>query len=128
MAHPLFPRIWRPDAGEEVWNARQATCASSAIWRLSCIMAVAMLLLTADLRAQTATVIGTITYQNGKPAVNVFVSIGGQYRYTDVGGRYKLDGVAQGPQQMTIKSGQSVLLQEQVNITGTTMTVDRVLP
>ena len=43
-------------------------------------------------------------------------------------GRYKLDGVAQGPQQMTIKSGQSVLLQEQVNITGTTMTVDRVLP
>jgi hypothetical protein len=128
MRHRFFPKIWRPDAGGEVWNARQANCASVAIWKLSCMMAVAMLLLPADLHAQTATVIGTITYQNGKPAVNVFISIDGQYRYTDVGGRYKLDSVPQGAQQMTIKNGQTVLLQEQVNIAGATMMVDRVLP
>jgi hypothetical protein len=87
-----------------------------------------VLLLTADLRAQTSTVIGTITYHNRKPAVNVYVSIGGRYRYTDVGGRYKLEGVPQGRQHMTIKSGQRILWQGEVNINGTIATVDRALP
>jgi hypothetical protein len=60
--------------------------------------------------------------------VNVFVSIGGRYRYTDVGGRYKIQGVPQGRQHMTIKSGQIILWQGDVNINGTVATVDRVLP
>jgi len=92
------------------------------------VLVAAILLLAADLRAQSSTVIGTIAYHNRKPAVNVFVSIGGRYRYTDVGGRYKIEGVPQGRQHMTIKSGQRILWQGDVNISGTIATVDRVLP
>ena len=86
------------------------------------------LLLAADLHAQTSTVIGTITYHNGKPAVNVYVSIAGRYRYTDVGGRYKIEGVPQGHQQMTIKTGKKILWQGDAIINGTIATVNRVLP
>jgi len=87
-----------------------------------------ILLLAADLHAQTSTVIGTITYHNGKPAVNVYVSIAGRYRYTDVGGRYKIEGVPQGHQQMTIKTGKKILWQGDAIINGTIATVNRVLP
>jgi len=90
-------------------------------------LAVAILLLAADLHAQTSIVIGTITNRNHKPAVNVLVSIGGRYRYTDVGGRYKLEGVPRGQQHMTIKKGQRILWQGDVNISGTTATVDQTL-
>ncbi len=91
-------------------------------------MAAAVLLLAADLHAQTSMVIGTITYHNGNPAVNVFVSIGGRYRYTDVGGRYKIDGVPQGHQHMTIKSGQRILWQGDVDIGGPLITINQMLP
>ena len=97
--------------------------------RFSVVCALAaMLLLAADLRAETSTVIGTISHRNGTPAVNVFVSIGGHYRYTDVGGRYKIEGVPQGKQRMTIKSGQRILWEGEVTVTGAVATVDRVLP
>jgi hypothetical protein len=96
--------------------------------RLSWLLAIGILLLPADLPAQTSTVIGTITYHNGKPAVSVFVSIAGRYRYTDVGGRYKIEGVPQGRQSMTIKRGQRILWHGDVNISGTTAVVNRVLP
>jgi hypothetical protein len=91
-------------------------------------VAVMLLLQAATLRAQTSTVIGTITYKTGKPAVNVLVTIGRGYRYTDVGGRYRIDGVPQGKQHMTIKIGQRVIWQGDVTISGTVATVNQVLP
>jgi hypothetical protein len=96
--------------------------------QLTCVFVVMLILQAATLRAQTSTVIGTITYKTGKPAVNVLVTIGRGYRYTDVGGRYRIDGVAQGKQHMTIKSGQKLLWQGDVTISGTVATVNQVLP
>jgi hypothetical protein len=96
--------------------------------QFSCVLAVILLLQAATLRAQTSTVIGTITYKTGKPAVNVLVSIGRGYRYTDVGGRYRIDNVPQGKQQMTITSAKRVLWQGDVTISNTVATVDRILP
>jgi hypothetical protein len=96
--------------------------------QFSCGLAVMLLLQAATLRAQTATVIGTITYKTGKPAVNVLVTIGRGYRYTDVGGRYRIDNVPQGKQHMTIKSGQRVIWQGDVTISGTVATVNQMLP
>ena len=100
----------------------------AAVLRWSSILVVTVILLAADLQAQTATVIGTITYQNRKPALNVLVLIANRYRYTDVDGRYKIDGVPQGKQRMTIKSGQKILWEGDVAISGTNVRVDRVLP
>jgi len=128
MAYGFLHRDRQQDAGGKVWTCNEVASASLTTLGLSCVLAAAILLLAADLRAQTSMVIGTITYHNGKPAVNVFVSIGGRYRYTDVGGRYKIEGVPQGHQHMTIKSGQRILWQGDVNINGTIATVDRVLP
>lgn len=100
----------------------------SAITRiLSCFIVAAILLLPLDLHAQTSTVIGTITYHNGRPAVNVLVSIGPHYRYTDVRGRYKIDGVSEGRQRMIIRRGQVILWQGDVNVSGTIATLNRVL-
>jgi hypothetical protein len=127
MVHRRFSTLWRPHIAQGAPGAITTSCTTSRLG-LSCLVALALLLLPRVLQAQTATVIGTITYQNGEPAVNVFVSIDGQYRYTDVGGRYTLQGVPQGRQHMTIKSGQKVLLQADVNITGPTTTVNQVLP
>ena len=96
--------------------------------QVGCVLAVMFVLLAAPLRAQTSTVIGTITFHNGKPAVNVLVTIGRGYRYTDVGGRYRIDGVPQGKQHVEIKSGAKVLWQGDVTISGTVATVNQVLP
>jgi hypothetical protein len=127
MTYRFFHRCSHQGGGE-VCTTREVASESRAFLRLSCLLAVAILLLAADLHAQTSTVIGTITYSNGTPAVNVFVSIAGLYHYTDVGGRYKIEGVPQGSQPMTIKSGQRILWQGAVNISGTTAVVDQVLP
>lgn len=96
--------------------------------QFSCVLAVILLLQAATLRAQTSTVIGTITDRTGKPAVNVLVTIGRGYRYTDVGGRYRIDNVPQGKQRMTIKRGKSVVWQGDVTIGGTVATVNQALP
>ena len=128
MAYGFLHRGRRQDAGGRLWTADEVASASLTTLGLICVLAAVILLLAADLHAQTSTVIGTITYHNGKPAVNVYVSIGGRYRYTDVGGRYKIEGVPQGSQHMTIKSGQRILWQGDVKINGTVATVDRVLP
>ena len=58
----------------------------------------------------------------------MLVTIGRGYRYTDVGGRYRIDGVPQGKQRMEIKAGQKVLWQGDVTISGTVATVNQVLP
>ena len=92
------------------------------------LLAVILLLQVSTLRAQTSTVIGTITDRAGKAAVNVLVTIGRDYRYTDVGGRYRIDNVPQGKQRMTIKRGNSVVWQGDVTISGAVATVNQTLP
>jgi hypothetical protein len=128
MAYRFFHIGRQRDARGEMSVANEVAYASLTLRRLSCIVATAILLLAADLHAQTSTVVGTITYNNHKPAVNVLVMIGSRYRYTDVGGRYKIEGVPQGHQHMTIRQGQRVLWQGDVNISGTMSTVNQVLP
>ena len=91
------------------------------------VLAVILLLQAATLRAQTSTVIGTITDRTGKAVVNALVTIGRGYRYTDVGGRYRIDNVSQGKQRMTIKRGNTVVWQGDVNISGTVATVNQVV-
>jgi hypothetical protein len=56
------------------------------------------------------------------------VTIGRDYRYTDVGGRYRIDNVPQGKQRMTIKRGNSVVWQGDVTISGTIATVNQTVP
>jgi hypothetical protein len=97
MAHQYFHRDWQQDAKGEVWAGSETRYSWFGFLKLSWVVAVATLLLAEGLYAQTSMVIGTITYRNGSPAVNVLVSIGGRYRYRDVGGRYKLDGVPPRP-------------------------------
>ena len=82
---------------------------------------------SARLAAQTSTVSGTITSRGGDPVVNVFVSIGGRFRYTDGAGRYLIYEVPQGKQHMIIKRGTRVLWEGDVNISGQSVRLDRVL-
>jgi hypothetical protein len=125
MAYRFPPKRRNQVSGETAYGAPSR---SSAILKSSWIFVLAMLLFAADLHAQNSTVIGTITYSSGKPAVNVLVSVGSQYRYTDVGGRYKVDDVPAGVQTMAVKSGQKILWQGSVNISRGITTVNRILP
>jgi len=94
------------------------------------LLGVALVLLAAGLRGQagTATVIGTIQHRDGKPAVNVLVWIAGNYRYTDVGGRYRIPGVPAGKQHMVIRSGKKILWQGDVNVAGRITTINQTIP
>jgi hypothetical protein len=87
-----------------------------------------ILLLEGQVLAQASTVIGTITYRDGKPAVHILVMIGNNYRYTDVGGRYKIDNVPPGRQHMVCKQGSTILWQGDVDIAGSQMTLNQKLP
>src|SRR5260370_8378246 len=89
MTYRFFHRCSHQGGGE-VCTARAVASESRAFLRLSCLLAVAILLLAADLHAQTSTVIGTITYSNGTPAVNVFSSIAGFYRNTHARPRHTI--------------------------------------
>lgn len=79
-------------------------------------------------QAQTATVIGTITSQNNRPVTNVLVSIAGKYRYTDVGGRYRIDGVPFGRYKMQVASGGKVLREVEVDIHDAMSVINLKLP
>ena len=98
-------------------------------FRSACPVLVAALLMSVRLAAQqTSTVTGTITLRDGKPAVNVFVSIGGRFRYTDGAGRYLIYEVPLGKQRMIVKHGTTVLWQGDVTIAGARATVNKQLP
>jgi hypothetical protein len=87
--------------------------------KASCLLAMVLLAFTTVLFAQNGVIVtGTIIRSNGAPAVNVYVSIAGVGRYTDVGGRYKLDGVPQGRQRMRIEYQGGVLLDTSVEVDG----------
>ncbi len=76
-----------------------------------------------DLQAQTATVSGTIT-QNGAPAVDLRVSIGDKFSFTDVRGRYRIADVPFGTHTMRIARGGTVLTEVTVNVNQANVTVD----
>lgn len=80
------------------------------------------------LQAQISTVVGTITYRDGRPATNVLVLISGHFRYTDMIGRYKIDGIPQGRQHMVVRNGGTILWQGDVNISGGITTVNQSVP
>lgn len=77
--------------------------------------------------AQSATVAGTITRSNRTAAVNVLVSIAGRSRYTDVQGRYRIDGVPVGRYKMQIATEGKVLLEVEVKV-NSTMVVNQTIP
>ena len=49
-----------------------------------------------SLIAQTATVFGEVFDKNGQPAVNLTVSVGRRFAFTDVRGRYRMPDVPLG--------------------------------
>ena len=79
-------------------------------------------------QAQTLSVFGTITYQNNQPAKNVFVSIARKAAYTDDRGRYRIDDVPVGIQEMVISRGGWALLRVPVSISNSTRRIDKKLP
>jgi len=97
--------------------------------RIACVVLILAVAMSIRVAAQqTSTVSGTITYRDGNPAVNVFVSIGGRYRYTDGAGRYLIYEVPQGKQRMFVKRGTTVVWQGDVIVRGARASLDRQLP
>ena len=94
------------------------------------VLGIGLLLIIAVLQAQTqtSTVFGTITRRNNQPATKVLVSIARKIAYTDDAGRYRIDGVPTGSQEMLVSSGGKVLLKVAVNIGGSTQRIDKALP
>jgi hypothetical protein len=99
--------------------------------KVSCL-AVITLITFATVFAQNGVIVtGTIVHSNSVPAVNVYVSIAGVGRYTDVQGRYRLDGVPLGQQKMRVEDpGQAgrVLLDVVVNVASPMARIDRSIP
>lgn len=99
--------------------------------KTSCLLAVTLLALMTVLFAQNGViVIGTIVHSNNVPAVNVYVSIGGVGRYTDVQGRYRLDGVPVGNQEMRVEDPRQpgrFLLKKSVDVSGPMARIDQTL-
>ncbi len=95
------------------------------LWRF---LAIWLVLLAAEIQAQTATVIGTVTHRNNTPAVNILVVIAGRSRYTDVAGRYRIDGVPFGRQNMRIYKGREQLSEAEVEIRKLIVRLDQTIP
>jgi hypothetical protein len=95
----------------------------------SWLRVVALLVFATVLFAQEGvTVIGTVLYRNNTPAVNVYVSIAGKGRYTDVQGRYKLDGVPQGQHTMRIEQPGRTPVEISVDVRGPMARIDQTIP
>src|SRR5262249_51829957 len=97
---------------------RQGLCRWPTAGRRVPAFCVELVLLITALHAQLrfSTVFGTITLRNNQPAARVSVSLGGNLAYTDNGGRYRIDKVPSGAQEMIISSGGKVLFRTKVNI------------
>jgi hypothetical protein len=102
----------------------------SLLSRQARVLGIGLILLIVVVKAQTrtSTVFGTITRQNNHPATRVSVSIARKIAYTDDGGRYRIDGIPFGSQEMQVSSGGRVLLRIIVNISSSTQRIDRRLP
>ncbi len=76
------------------------------------LVAAAVLLVAAE----SAVVMGAVTYRNRAPASNITVSIGGKFAFTDVRGRYRIDGVPFGQQTMRFTRQGKVLKEVRLEI------------
>ncbi len=85
------------------------------------------MLSTAYARAETATVVGTITLSDGTPVVNVVVKIAGKYDFTDVVGKYNIKDVPLGVQTMQVIRKDTVLKEIEINVNSTLITQDEVI-
>jgi hypothetical protein len=95
----------------------------------SVLLTVVVLAFTTILFAQNGVmVIGTIVHSDSAPAVNVYVSIAGVGSYTDVRGKYRLDGVPPGPQRMRVEYPRGVLLDKPVEVTVPMAHIDQMVP
>ena len=92
------------------------------------LLVLATLSLVGSLYAQTALVSGTITHRNGKPAVNVTVSVAGLASLTDVRGRYRVPGVPLGRQTLRVLQNGRVLRQLLVNVNAAAVTHNETIP
>jgi hypothetical protein len=92
------------------------------------VLGIGLILLGAILHAQTASVMGTITLKNHKPAQKVLVLVGGKSSITDVDGRYRIDEVPLGRQKMQIAQGKKVLLSIEVDVNNSGSMIDQTLP
>ena len=79
-------------------------------------------------QARVSTVFGTITRRNNQPAAKVLVSIASKITYSDDAGRYRIDGVPAGPQEMLVSSGGKVLLKVTINVSGSAQRIDKTVP
>ena len=95
---------------------RWATCAAGLIW------------LVTILNAQTTIVTGLVTRRNKTPAVNYLVAIGAQARYTDVRGRYRIDGIRPGRYKLRITKDGRLVRDGDVDVRGPAMTLNFDVP
>ena len=96
--------------------------------KLASVLALWIMLSAAVLHGQRGAVIGTIVHRNNTPAVNVLVSMAGKSRYTDVQGRYRLDGVPFGRYRMRIEKEGKLLGQADVDVQKPLTVLDQTIP
>jgi hypothetical protein len=96
----------------------------------STVFLIGILLLTTNLYAQSAIVMGRISRHN-MPLVNVIVSIDGKYSVTDAQGRYLIKDVPSGQSTLRIRNsgpGGTVITVESININQPRLVRDVVIP
>lgn len=91
------------------------------------ILLVLILAAALSLHAQTATVFGEVSYKNGQPAVNLTVSVGPKFAFTDVKGRYRIPGVPFGDQMLQVSRHGKKLKQLKVVIQKPSVQVGRII-
>src|SRR6266571_4432559 len=87
-------------------------------FKRGCVCAAGLVLLAMLLQAQSATVSGIITHRNRTPAVNYLVTIGNEARYTDIRGRYRMDGVRPGHYKLRILKDGRLVRDADVDVRG----------
>ncbi len=91
------------------------------------ILLVLILAAALSLHAQTATVFGEVFYKNGRPAVNLTVSVGPRFAFTDVKGRYRIPGVPFGEQILQISRQGRKLKQLKVVVQKPSVQIGRII-
>jgi hypothetical protein len=76
--------------------------------------------------AANALLSGDVYYQSGQPAVNCTVSVGSQFAFTDVNGRYRIANVPPGNYSLTVSRQGKVLKELSIKVDGTALTIDRI--
>ena len=91
------------------------------------ILLVLILAAALGVHAQAATVFGEVFYRNGQPAVNLTVSVGRKFAFTDVKGRYRIPDVPFGEQILLISRQGKKLKQLRVVIQKPSVQIGRII-